>query len=292
MFSCDNISSSNGNGYGSYYLRRDYTIECSGSKFYFGVVWACIMIIVYPIGLPLLNFWLLYKRRHQIQNRFHPENNNDYGDGDGDSGELDYYSAVSNLRILSGDTRIIEFLYRSYIPRLWYFECVETLRRLFLTAFISVIAPGSSTQLLVAICTALFFLLMYIQVKPYLEYGTSMLSQYGLVLIFVSYIGATFVGEGLFSDYAASVITSLLIVGTVCLIALALFHELNNYRGFLAFRRMLEKDGETHMHIEDILRQTGDLYTHAACVHTQIRIAFLSLSHIHTYMYISYFLTL
>ena len=259
MYSCQNIDPSGESNeygqYGTYYLRRDYSIECSGETFYFGVVWASIMIIIYPFGLPVLNFWLLYKHRHNIRNRFEPENTND--------DNHDYSTVISTLRILPDDTRIIEFLYRSYIPRLWYFECVETLRRLFLTAFISVIDPGSSAQLLVAIFTSLFFLLTYFQVKPYWEYGTSMLSQYALILVFVTYISTIFIGQDLLSENAASVITSLLTFGTVILIMLALFHEMNNYRGFLAFRRMYESDDD-YSQSEDSLHHTGE-HIHSLC---------------------------
>ena len=244
MFSCQNINpsgESNGNEYGEYYLRRDYSIECNGDRFYFGVIWASIMIIIYPCGLPLLNFWLLYKHRNYIMHRFDPE----------DTGEenRDFTTSISSLRKLPDDTRMIEFLYRSYLPRYWYFESIETFRRLFLTAFISVIVPGSSVQLIIALFVALFFLLTYIRVRPYLEYGTSFLSQYALVLIFVTYVGATFVGGGLLSNESTIVVTSLLVTGTVLMIALALAYEMNNYRGFLAYRRMYDSNEETQAHV-------------------------------------------
>ena len=149
--------------YGKYYLRKDYSVECTGSRYYFGVVWSSIMIVVYPIGLPLLNFWLLHKRRNDIIHRF------DEQDMNGHDNSNEYITSISTFRILSDDTRMVEFLYRSYIPKYWYFECVETFRRLFLTAFISVIVPGSATQLLVAIVMSFFFLRTYARVRPYLE---------------------------------------------------------------------------------------------------------------------------
>ena len=52
----------------------------------------------------------------------------------------------------------IEFLHRSYVGRLWYWEVVETVRRLMLTAVLSVVAVGSSAQAVFGIFIALVFM--------------------------------------------------------------------------------------------------------------------------------------
>ncbi len=59
------------------------------------------------------------------------------------------------LRSLGGE---IEFLHRSYVGRLWYWEVVETLRRLMLTAVLSVVAVGSSAQTVFGLFIALVFM--------------------------------------------------------------------------------------------------------------------------------------
>jgi hypothetical protein len=59
------------------------------------------------------------------------------------------------FRSLGGE---IEFLHRSYVGRLWYWEVVETVRRLMLTAVLSVVAVGSSAQAVFGIFIALVFM--------------------------------------------------------------------------------------------------------------------------------------
>lgn len=35
------------------FLTADFTIECYSSRYYFGVGWATLMVLVYPIGIPV-----------------------------------------------------------------------------------------------------------------------------------------------------------------------------------------------------------------------------------------------
>ena len=245
-YSCINIDP-NGQSPGSYsryYLREDYTIECSGSRYYFGITWASIMVIVYPIGIPMLHFWLLYRHRHAIKHRLDPPE-------DTTRGSDMYVLSTSSVRILPDDIRMIEFLYRSYLPSAWYFESIETFRRLFFTAFISVISPGSGYQCLVAITMSFFFLYLYSRAGPYLEYGTGLLSRYTMTLVFFTYIGATFIGRGLLTENQAAAVTGLLLGGTLFMILLAIAIEINNYRGYLAYRHLLDSDDYSHSSVDD-----------------------------------------
>ena len=43
------------------YLQSDLTISCTSNRYHMGLVWVSLMIILYPIGIPLLYFTLLYK---------------------------------------------------------------------------------------------------------------------------------------------------------------------------------------------------------------------------------------
>jgi hypothetical protein len=48
------------------YLSSDYTISCHSGEYMFIKIYAAIFIFVYPLGVPLLYFWLLYKARDRI----------------------------------------------------------------------------------------------------------------------------------------------------------------------------------------------------------------------------------
>ena len=43
------------------YMVEDYSISCSSDRYLFGFVWALIMVVVYPVGIPLMYFVLLYQ---------------------------------------------------------------------------------------------------------------------------------------------------------------------------------------------------------------------------------------
>ena len=51
------------------YLRADLDVDCTSSAYVQGRNVAYIMILVYPVGLPLLYFYLLYSSRQKIKKR-------------------------------------------------------------------------------------------------------------------------------------------------------------------------------------------------------------------------------
>jgi hypothetical protein len=69
IFGCDNVDPDNSLDGGDYYLTADYTISCSSPRYKFGLAYACVMILIYPIGVPALYFTLLYRNRHAIAER-------------------------------------------------------------------------------------------------------------------------------------------------------------------------------------------------------------------------------
>lgn len=53
----------------STFLSKDLSISCSSSRYWFGFVWACVMIGVYPVGVLLLYWHLLHVNRDAIKGR-------------------------------------------------------------------------------------------------------------------------------------------------------------------------------------------------------------------------------
>jgi hypothetical protein len=52
-----------------FYLEADYSIECSSARYDFGVVWAAVFVMVYPVGIPCMYFYLLYEAKGLIIGR-------------------------------------------------------------------------------------------------------------------------------------------------------------------------------------------------------------------------------
>ena len=69
MFVCTNVDPYNEDEDWNYYLTVDVRIPCYTEYWYKGVVYASIFIIVYPIGIPMMYFYLLYKCKDEIKNR-------------------------------------------------------------------------------------------------------------------------------------------------------------------------------------------------------------------------------
>ena len=61
MFSCENLND------GKSYLRADYSILCSSSKHQRLQVYAAFMMLVYPVGIPLVYVTLLYIDRDALK---------------------------------------------------------------------------------------------------------------------------------------------------------------------------------------------------------------------------------
>ena len=51
------------------YMVADMSVRCDSSRYTKGRWWAIAMVIVYPVGIPLLYFWLLCRCRYRIQHK-------------------------------------------------------------------------------------------------------------------------------------------------------------------------------------------------------------------------------
>ena len=75
------------------------------------------------------------------------------------------------LQIRAADKSIdhIRFLFEAYRPSAWYFELCECIRRLLLSCMLIFFAPGTATQIVIAMMITAVFLVIYIDATPFLE---------------------------------------------------------------------------------------------------------------------------
>ena len=83
-----------------------------------------------------------------------------------------------------------EFLYKSYKPEYWYWEVVETYRRLMLTAVLSVIASGSGAQIVTAMLISIVYIKIYGYIQPYESSDKNILAELAQYQILLTFFGA------------------------------------------------------------------------------------------------------
>ena len=198
-FACDNIDPDNVMPGIPTYLRNDYSISCNSARYRMGLRWAIAMIFVYPVGILILYSTLLYINRDKIRTKEEREKAaarrresqtrgagaGELANGDKPGATVAEPGAVSPTSPtaagegkgaggVADSTSLdlydqIEFLHKAYEGRCWYWEVVETLRRLLLTGVLSIVTNGSAEQIVFGIFIAVCFMKLYGHYKPFVD---------------------------------------------------------------------------------------------------------------------------
>ena len=176
------------------YMNRDYSISCDSKRYQIGLKWAITMVFVYPVGLLSLYFWVLYYNRHDIEKRV--GDNTDISNDLVVNEESDAVDRKECLKYIGA--KEISFLYRAYEGKFWYWEVIETARRLILTAVLSVVAVGSNLQIIFGILIALLFIKLYGYYQPYERDDDDLLQEVAQYQIFMTLFVAFIIESGSF----------------------------------------------------------------------------------------------
>jgi hypothetical protein len=113
---------------------------------------------------------------------------------------------------LSPEVLGISFLWSAYDPAFWFWEIIETTRRIVLTAVLSILAPGTSLQTILSILLAIFYLQLYSVCTPYDDAEDDALANIGQVQVFLTFFVALILRNGLLHEEWDSLLGILLIV--------------------------------------------------------------------------------
>ena len=151
-FSCEDIL-------GNSYLRADYATKCGDHTHRVFKVYAGVMIIVYPIGIPaVVCAWLIQNRKHLMS----PDR-----------------EGQAHLQQFSG-------IWSTYIPSRYYFEVVEYGRRLTLAFSSALLVPDRVDHIAVVLSLAFFFLFVSESLSPFERSVDSNLYRWGNGVILAS----------------------------------------------------------------------------------------------------------
>lgn len=213
---------------GSYYLVADYSINCNSSEMTFARVYAAVMIILYPVGIPCLYFRLLYKKRDELKHRddiLYKGRRKDVK-----KNKIKAFVEANALNVnddnsLKRSTQMFKFLYDSYKPQYWYFEIIETTRRLMLTAVLSVIASGSSTQVVCGLMLSLMYMKIYAYYQPYSLEESSILAELAQYQIYFSFFGSLIIQNNLLPSGLNTAVAVMMILLNLSTTLLASYFE-------------------------------------------------------------------
>ncbi|CAN0115112.1 unnamed protein product, partial [Ascophyllum nodosum] len=117
-FVCDPLDS------GVTYLRADYDLVCRTTTHVAYMTYAGIMVLVYPVGIPVVFAWMLFINRDGIKS----------------------VEDTANGSRVPPESEAIKDLWAPYKPSRYYFEVIECGRRIALTGLVVFIYPGSTAQ--------------------------------------------------------------------------------------------------------------------------------------------------
>jgi hypothetical protein len=158
-FACDTLAT------GDSYLRADYSISCTTSKHKWYRLYSGIMILVYPIGIPVMYAALLWRQRAQLKR----------------DDERSILQRESNTSL-----RKTKFLWETYKPSLFYWEVIECCRRLLLTGTMVFIFPSQTAQPAIASLLAVAAIVLVLWYTPHADIMDTRIYIFGAIIVFLS----------------------------------------------------------------------------------------------------------
>eukprot|EP00752_Nemacystus_decipiens_P008150 g7289.t1 len=232
IFACDEEAVE-----GESYLRADYSLSCDAKRRMWYKVYAGVMILVYPIGIPLMYAYILWTNRESLNPKTQP-----------DGGAVDPQAsrrprrALSRMdnthtakespaelkerlrkRSLNPDLLPSMFLWKDFGGSLYFFEVIDCGRRILLTGALVFIAPNTATQAAVACMLAFASLLGFELLRPHLDTVDSWLYRLGCVVIFLSNFLALLIKADAAGDRNCEVLGGILVAVNVLLFVAVAF---------------------------------------------------------------------
>ncbi|CAN0056334.1 unnamed protein product, partial [Scytosiphon promiscuus] len=152
-FVCDELDD------GSSYLRADYSLTCWTSLHTGYQVYAGLMVLVYPVGVPCVFGWWLFKYRREL---------------------------TEDNRGTNADLRPLADLWEPYKQDKYYYEVVECFRRIALTGLAVFILPESSAQIAVVLLLSVVFMVVSEILSPFARPVEMWLYRAGHYVVFAS----------------------------------------------------------------------------------------------------------
>jgi predicted outer membrane repeat protein len=151
-------------------LQAQWDIECWSDRHSPFVILSIVYIVLWVVGIPVAVFLFLRMHRRALYDQSHPRHK-------------EVIHEAGNL-------------YLQYEERYWYWEIVIILKKCMLTGAMTIIAAGSSAQLIIAMLVVLTYTLAAIYAKPFEGESDDVLSSLTSIQLFLTLLG----GLAMFTD--------------------------------------------------------------------------------------------
>ena len=151
----------------------DLSIDCDSARFLNAKTTAFLMIVIYPVGIPLLYACVLFCFRRLI---------NPSG-----CDELMAMRVRQELKDRNPRLRAIDFLFSCYRPGAWWFEVFESVRRIAMTGLIRYVKKTSGPPV-AGIVLSLISVIVFREVTPYENPSTNALCTFAQWQLLSTYL--------------------------------------------------------------------------------------------------------
>ena len=146
---------------GMSYLRADHSLECYSTKHTLFRVYAGVMGVVYPFGIPFCYAVVLYRGRTTLKDTVARE-------------------------AITPDDGVARDLWVAYKPEVYFYEVVECARRVVLSGVVVFVLPNTAGQIATAFLLALFFAAVFMVLDPYTSWFDTWAAGTGHTIVLMS----------------------------------------------------------------------------------------------------------
>ena len=179
----------------------DLAVNCESTRFLNAHTIGVISIFIYPVGIPLGYFCLLFRFRHHI---------NPLGCTDA----LQAMRLRRELVFTRPELQAMDFLFSCYRPGAWWFEVFDSVRRIAMTGLLRYVAKTSGPPV-TGILLSLVSVIVFREVQPYENPSTNALSSFAQWQLLSTYLLA----YALLIELHAADENKLVLIGTTLLLA-------------------------------------------------------------------------
>jgi len=158
FFVCEHLDN------GEAYLRVDYSTRCYTDQWMLHLIYAGAMVLVFPIGIPLMYYVFLWVRRDVID---------PIVPSTGKRGRMteDKENTLAAIALREQDATLVRlsFLFDSYEPEYWWWEIVVCFNRVIQTNVDVLLVDAPKLQLILILAVVLVNLDLTSNFAPYIE---------------------------------------------------------------------------------------------------------------------------